>query len=368
MSSIFISYRRDDSAPYAGRLYDRLSAHFGAGEVFMDIDQIEPGEDFVEVIERKVGGCETAVVLIGPRWLGIADEQGARRLDDAADFVRLEVAAALQRGVRVVPVLVGGANMPRAEQLPAPLAVLARRNAVELSDSRFHRDVDRLIAALAKPAPARADGFAKADASAVQRVGERAADAPVPSRRTAPLATPLQAFVIAAALSGAAVAAWQFIGRAPEPAARADKAVVAAPPAAVEPTVAASASIENLLHPQRAVGDTLQAKVREASRRAAHAGSADAQFAFAVENECSDPKDAQEAQRWYRLAAAQGHAGAKAALAALDAPPADEAGSRVNRSLRRDLACLAEMQKQSSEALDRMNEQARGAIRSIKAD
>ena len=102
MSSIFISYRRDDSAPYAGRLYDRLSAHFGAGEVFMDIDQIEPGEDFVEVIERKVGACATAVVLIGPRWLGAVDAQGYRRLDDAgpAPLNRRQPSEPVSRGDR----------------------------------------------------------------------------------------------------------------------------------------------------------------------------------------------------------------------------------------------------------------------------
>ncbi|MGZ5276121.1 MAG: toll/interleukin-1 receptor domain-containing protein, partial [Caldimonas sp.] len=138
MSFIFISYRRDDSAPYAGRLYDRLTAHFGKGQVFMDIDQIGPGEDFVEVIDRKVGACGIAVVLIGKTWLSASDAEGKRRLDDPEDFVRLEVATALERNIRVLPVLVGGAKMPRMQQLPESLAVLSRRNAFEISDSRFH--------------------------------------------------------------------------------------------------------------------------------------------------------------------------------------------------------------------------------------
>jgi hypothetical protein len=90
MTRVFISYRRDDSAAYAGRLYDRLTAHFGEGQVFMDIDQIEPGEDFVEAIQRTVSACETAVILIGKGWLNAADSEGKRRLDDPDDFVRLD--------------------------------------------------------------------------------------------------------------------------------------------------------------------------------------------------------------------------------------------------------------------------------------
>jgi len=150
MTRVFISYRRDDSAAYAGRLYDRLTAHFGEGQVFMDIDQIEPGEDFVEAIERTVSACETAVVLIGKGWLNAADAEGGRRLDDPDDFVRLEVAAALERRIKVVPVLVGGAAMPKSTQLPEPLAPLARRNAIEVSDTRFHADVNRLVEAIEK--------------------------------------------------------------------------------------------------------------------------------------------------------------------------------------------------------------------------
>jgi len=147
---LFINYRREDSAPYAGRLYDRLTAHFGADQVFIDIDQIEPGEDFVEVINRKVGACEIAVVSIGPNWLSATDASGKRRLDDEEDFVRMEIIAALERKIRVIPVLVGGARMPRREDLPEALAPLSRRNAIELSETRFHADVNRLIEAIEK--------------------------------------------------------------------------------------------------------------------------------------------------------------------------------------------------------------------------
>ena len=158
MARVFLSYRRDDTAAYAGRLYDRLVAHFGANQVFIDIDQIAPGEDFVEVINQKVSETRALAVLIGRHWLDAADAEGKRRLDDPEDFVRLEVKAALDRGLKVIPVLLGGATMPRAQQLPEALASLSRRNAFEISDTRFHHDVGRLIEALDKqvaaPVPA----------------------------------------------------------------------------------------------------------------------------------------------------------------------------------------------------------------------
>src|SRR5262249_4101286 len=120
-AKLFINYRREDTAPHAGRLYDRLAAHFGVDQVFMDIDQIDPGEDFVEVINRKIGSCEIAIVAIGPNWLGATDAAGNRRLDDSEDFVRMEIVAALERKIRVIPVLVGGARMPRKQDLPEAL-------------------------------------------------------------------------------------------------------------------------------------------------------------------------------------------------------------------------------------------------------
>jgi hypothetical protein len=150
-TKLFINYRREDTAPYAGRLYDRLVAHFGEDQVFMDIDQIEPGEDFVEVINRKVGACEIAIISIGPKWLSVTDATGQRRLDDSEDLVRIEILAALDRKIRVIPVLVGGASMPRRQDLPEALAPLSRRNAIELSEMRFHADVSRLIEAIEKP-------------------------------------------------------------------------------------------------------------------------------------------------------------------------------------------------------------------------
>src|SRR5262245_42536860 len=149
-AKLFINYRREDTAPYAGRLYDRLTAHFSEGQVFIDIDQIEPGEDFVEAINRKISACDIAIVAIGPDWLHATDASGKRRLDDEEDFVRMEIVAALQRKIRVIPVLVGGAQMPRKQDLPEALASLSRRNAIELSETRFHADVNRLIEAIEK--------------------------------------------------------------------------------------------------------------------------------------------------------------------------------------------------------------------------
>ncbi len=149
---IFINYRRDDTAGHAGRLYDSLVEEFGDGSVFMDIDTIDPGEDFVEVIHEGVGSCDVVLSLIGRGWLASKDAKGRRRLDNAEDFVRLELETALERGIRIVPVLVQGAEMPSSEELPQELTGLARRNALDLSDGRWAYDVGRLITAIGRVA------------------------------------------------------------------------------------------------------------------------------------------------------------------------------------------------------------------------
>jgi len=148
MDGIFMSYRRDDSAGYAGRLYDRLSAHFGSDKVFMDVAGIELGTDFVTAIEQAVGSCKVLIVVIGDEWLSTTDASGRRRLDDPHDFVRLETSVALEREIRVVPVLVGGALMPRGEELPAELKSLARRQAIEISHKQWEASTQTLIRAL----------------------------------------------------------------------------------------------------------------------------------------------------------------------------------------------------------------------------
>jgi PQQ-dependent catabolism-associated CXXCW motif protein len=144
---IFISYRRQDAPSYARELYHELSSRFPDSQIFWDI-KMELGVDFVEEIERAVGSCDVLVAVVGPHWLSVADDQGQRRLDDPADFVRLEIATALERNIRVIPVLVQGASMPPAETLPDALQRLARRSAIELSDKRWDYDMGELIASL----------------------------------------------------------------------------------------------------------------------------------------------------------------------------------------------------------------------------
>lgn len=150
---IFISYRRDDALGSAGRLYDRLITHFKPEKIFMDVDTIEPGLDFVDVIQKAVSSCDVLLAIIGPRWLSITDENGVRRLDKIDDFVRIEIEIALRRNVRVIPVLVQGANMPNETQLPEELKILSRRNAITISHEKFNVDAERLIRALDKVLP-----------------------------------------------------------------------------------------------------------------------------------------------------------------------------------------------------------------------
>jgi hypothetical protein len=148
-SGIFLNYRRDDSAGYAGRLSDDLVKRFGQEQIFVDVDNIEPGEDFVTVIENAVSSCEVLIAIIGRYWLSSPGET-SRWLDDSNNYVRMEIAAALRRGIHVVPVLVQRATMPKPQDLPKDLKSLARRNAIELSDRRWRDDVKQLISFLEK--------------------------------------------------------------------------------------------------------------------------------------------------------------------------------------------------------------------------
>ena len=143
METIFISYRRYDSGGHTGRLFDALSDRFGGTSVFRDIEDLEPGVDFVDALDKALNQCAALLVIIGPNWSTAAGPAG-RRLDQPDDFVRMEVAKALERNVRVVPVLVAGATMPGTDELPENLRLLARRNAIELSDTRWDYDVGRL--------------------------------------------------------------------------------------------------------------------------------------------------------------------------------------------------------------------------------
>jgi hypothetical protein len=152
---VFVSYRREDTRHVAGRLADRLDEHF---HVFMDIDTIEPGMDFTETIRNAVTECDVFVAVIGNQWTGALDESGQRRLDDPNDWVTAETAAALQRGVPVIPVLVDGARMPTRNELPEALAGLASRQAVPLRHESFTSDASRLVAAIERRSPSTAHG------------------------------------------------------------------------------------------------------------------------------------------------------------------------------------------------------------------
>ena len=145
---IFISYRREETAAYAGRLYDRLSDRFGEDRVFMDVDSIAIGVDFVTAIQKAVSGCAILLVIIGRDWSAITDNKGRRRIENPDDFVRLEIEAALQRNIRVVPVLVDGAALPQGADLPLSLRSLIRRQTLVLSHTNFRSEISRLVSAI----------------------------------------------------------------------------------------------------------------------------------------------------------------------------------------------------------------------------
>jgi PQQ-dependent dehydrogenase (methanol/ethanol family) len=142
---IFINYRREDAIATAGRMHDRLAKAFGRKQLFMDVDHIPAGVDFVAYLEKQVAKCDVLIAVMGPTWLNAKGPDGLRRLDNVEDFVVIEIATALARNVRVIPVLVDGARMPRADELPEPLKPLARRNAVTLQNSQFGSDAERLV-------------------------------------------------------------------------------------------------------------------------------------------------------------------------------------------------------------------------------
>ena len=146
---IFISYRRSDSADIAGRIYDRLVERFGKEPVFKDVDSIPYGVDFKEKLDEKVEECDVLLAIIGDHWLDASDSTGRKRLENPDDFVRIEIESALAKGIRVIPLLVRGAQMPAEASLPASLRKLAYKNGIPVRpDPDFHRDMDRLIEAL----------------------------------------------------------------------------------------------------------------------------------------------------------------------------------------------------------------------------
>lgn len=147
---LFISYRRSDAGPYARLLQVQFCKHLPDTPVFMDVDSIELGSDFTEAIQAGVDSCCVLVALIGPTWIQLCDGEGRRRLDNPDDYVRFEIRTALERCVRVIPVLVDGAKMPRSDELPDDLSKLARLNALQMSYERYEYDGNRLVTVIQK--------------------------------------------------------------------------------------------------------------------------------------------------------------------------------------------------------------------------
>jgi hypothetical protein len=172
-AGVFLSYRRDDAGPYARSLQLQLSQRISDALIFMDLDSIEPGLDFAEVMEEAVNSSAVLVALIGRQWATLTDEDGVRRLDNPDDYVRFEVKTALEQGVRVIPVLIDGARALRRQDLPAELRKLGRLNAHNLSYDRYQDDADRLLdliqrvlaTASEEPRPERVLGEASATVS-----------------------------------------------------------------------------------------------------------------------------------------------------------------------------------------------------------
>jgi hypothetical protein len=181
VSRVFISYRREDTAGHAGRLFDKLEDHFGPDQIFIDLE-LEPGVDYLSHIQETTSRCDALLVVIGPRWTIIEGPSGERRLDAPEDLVRTEVETALRTDtVTAIPVLVQGATMPQSEQLPPSLRALVRRNALEISDRRFEYDTTRLIEVLQPLTAPALDG----DPSSDKRKRAFGSD-PVSSPRTGP--------------------------------------------------------------------------------------------------------------------------------------------------------------------------------------
>jgi hypothetical protein len=152
LPKIFISYRREDSHSAAAHIADRLRREFGRDSVFIDVDAIGLGVDFPKLLSKKVGRSDVMIAVIGPNWVDIRDDAGARRLENPKDFVRIEIRAALERDIRVIPVLLDGAGIPGADRLPGDIAPLSDRHGLYVRHNSFDRDVGELIRAL-KPAP-----------------------------------------------------------------------------------------------------------------------------------------------------------------------------------------------------------------------
>lgn len=151
--SIFINYRRQTESGVAGRIYDSLSRDLPGISIFMDVDKLKPGDDFEQGLEKSLASCKVLLAVVGPEWLTMKNSAGKRRLDDPADFVRRELRTALSKGVHIIPVLVNGARMPDASELPDDIKGFGKRQAMEIRHERYNADVRDLAHAIATIAP-----------------------------------------------------------------------------------------------------------------------------------------------------------------------------------------------------------------------
>ena len=173
MPKIFICYRREDTLDFAGRLHDRLGAKYGAPNVVLDVDNVPIGVNFQNYLDSQIEQCDLLLALIGPHWLAAANPNG-RRLDDPRDFVRIEIESALRRQMPVIPILVGGAAMPRAQDLPESLAPLSYINAAELASNRdFNAHFERLAKAIDELTRGKAVALAPASPVPVEDAGPK---------------------------------------------------------------------------------------------------------------------------------------------------------------------------------------------------
>jgi DNA polymerase len=169
MSKIFINYRRMDTEGHVGRLYDHLIQHFKPENIFMDVQNIEPGADFVQVLEDAVAQCDVFITMIGIHWLTLTDSSGERRIDQWNDFVRIEIESAIKHEKLIIPVLVGGAKMPSPNDLPESIQVLARRNAITISHQHFARDVASLVKFIKETVPSHPTFKRRADSALIAK-------------------------------------------------------------------------------------------------------------------------------------------------------------------------------------------------------
>lgn len=229
---VFICYRREIRLASQAEIYDRLKTSLGRESVFIDVDNIPAGLDFVDVLSERVGQCGALIAVIGRNWVASADKNNGRRLDDANDYVRIEIEAALTRNVPVIPVLIDGAAMPHTDDLPNGLKKLARRQGIEISHTSFNSDAARLTDALA-----RIDGDAPGSPSAADAAAARSSAPPPRPAASRPRRLFLAASALIVIAGGAGFLYWPQQAQQ-ETAAPAD---AAAPPSDTANNVAAPA-------------------------------------------------------------------------------------------------------------------------------